>query len=205
MKIYHYTPINRWYNINPWDPDAQPGLKACLGVCAVNSEDIGASNKAIFGLLDPTPENWINNSEFPVAWRSLMTSVGKLLLTYEPTDEIIDKSFVLDWSHREDALGGRRNNLGHYLGRDIPYEDKLKADKAYWASRVPLAQYIEDPQATANMALPEIITMCAVPLNLVEVASTQPRLHNLCSSAKQDLRQLIQYDSGLKALAAYTV
>lgn len=204
MKIYHYTRIDRWLDINSWQPDAEPGLRASLRVCTGDSEDKHAGDMAVFGLLDPKPESWIKNTEYPLAWQSLMRKTGKLLLEYRPTNEIIDRSFIIDWSCQERALGGHKDSLGQYSNQEIPREERLTAEKAYWASRIPLASYIENPQVIADIGLPEVITMCDIPINMVEVPRIQPRLHNLYAFAKQGLREVIQYDPKLASLAVYT-
>src|SRR4051812_37096654 len=99
MKIYHYASVHDWRGIREgsWLSGNEPGLAAGLRVCQNNFEDEGARDSAVFGLLEPEPSSWVNNTEFPLAWRELMRNVGRVLLAYEATDEIVDNSFVIDW------------------------------------------------------------------------------------------------------------
>lgn len=201
MKIYHYASFESWRGIQQgsWQSRDEPGLGACLRVCTANYEDDGASNGAVFGLLEAEPDNWVNNTDFPVAWEYLMSNVGRLLLTYEPTDEIIDKSFIIDWSHKERMHGGYKDDLGK-IGKVTSFEDRLAAEKTYWASRVPLADYIENTEAASELVLPEVITMCNVPANLINIVDEQPRLHDMSRLAKEDLLSAIYYNPELEVL-----
>lgn len=204
MKVYHYASVGGWRDIKEgsWKSRDEPGLGACLRVCPNNWEDEGASDGAVFGLLEPEPETWVKNTEFPVAWNFLMGNVGRLLLTYEPNDELIDKSFVIDWSHRERVLGGHKDDLGKTTG-ELSYEDRHLAEKAYWESKVPLAEYIDTPEAISGLVLPEVITMCNVPFSMVEIADLQPRMQDLGSFEREDLLTAIERNSDLEVLTAH--
>jgi hypothetical protein len=203
MKIYHYASPDSWRDVKEgsWQSRDEPGLGACLRVCKDNFEDEGARDGAVFGLLEPEPDSWVNSAEFPVAWRNLVVHTGRLLLAYEPTDEIIAQSFVIDWSHRERSLGGHRDDLGKGRRKEATRQARVASEKAYWASRVPLADCIDRPEVIAEHALPEVITMCTVPFDLLEIAGQQPRLHDLSPPAKENLLRAIEYNPDLKALA----
>ncbi len=205
MKIYHYASVSSWRGIQQgsWQSGDEPGLGACLRVCKDNFDDEGARDGAVFGLLEPEPEIWVKNTEFPAAWQALMSEVGRLLLTYEPTDEIIDKSFLIDWSHKERFLGGHKDDLSKEHSKIAPRSARVAAERAYWGSRRPLADYIESPRVVAGMVLPEVITMCNVPASVIEIADMQPRLHDISPYAKEDLLRAIDRSPELGVLSAH--
>ena len=205
MKIYHYASINSWRDIKSgsWQSADEPGLGACLRVCKDYYEDRNASKGAVFGLLEPEPDSWKYSNDYPVVWQRFMSHVGRLLLAYEPTDEIIEKSFVIDWCHKERGLGGHKDDLGKSSDEKISLEKRLSAEKAYWESRVPLADYIDHPRAIAGIVLPEVITMGNIPFTIIEIADQQPRLQNLNPFARDDLLLEIEQNTELGVLSAH--
>jgi len=206
MDIYHYSYAYRWGDIqNVLDGrGAVPGLRNRRRVCKINFIDEGATDGAVFGLLDSEPAEWVDNTEFPVAWKYLMHDVGRLLLSYEPTEEIVEKSFVIDWAHMERSLGGHKNDIGSSAGsEDSLREERQAAERAYWASRVPLSDYIDNPSIIDKTVLPEVITMCVVPASLVRIADTQPRLQNMDPYDKETLLSALNTRPELELLSVY--
>ncbi len=204
MKIHHYSNAYIWKEIREgcWQSRNVPGLGACRRVCLLNEEE-GARESAIFGLLEAEPDNWVNNKEFPVAWKYLMSAVGKLLITYEPNDEIIENSYIIDWSHKERVLRGHEVDLISELEGEITLEDKLTAENAYWSSKIPLADYIDNPKSVSHIVLPEVITLCTVPYSLIEIAETQPRLNGLPQHEKGLLLYSINQYEEIKDLSSH--
>lgn len=176
MNVFHYTSIESWKSIKKgsWQSGDKPGLGANLRVCT-NYREAGASNGAVFGLLEPAPDEWVNSAEFPVAWRSLMRNVGSLLLSYELSEELVANSFVIDWSHRERILGGHKDDLGKQMQEPVSYDARVRAEQKYWDSRRPMGDYIDNPGIIADMVLPEVITMCHVPMSAIQVSDYQPK------------------------------
>jgi hypothetical protein len=205
MKIYHYASVDSWRDIKKgsWQSAGNPGLGASRRVYPVNYNVEGGNDGAVFGLLEAEPANWVHNTEYPVAWEYLRTSIGRLLLTYEPTEEIILKSFIIDWSHKERVLHGHKDDVDTYPRKAITHEDRLAAEKAYWASRVPLADYIDHPKAVADIVLPEVISMCNIPLSVIEIADVQPALKDMSPIATENLLFAIERNPELEALSAH--
>lgn len=205
MRLYHYASVDSWKGIRDgsWQSGGEPGLGANLRVCKDNFEDEGARDGAVFSLLEAEPERWVNNTEFPVAWRYLIGNVGRLLLTFEPTEEIVDKSFVIDWSHKERVLGGHKDDVGKQNRKEASYDERVIAEKAYWASRAPLADYIDSADVISGIVLPEVITMCNVPFSLVEVADYQPNLQNMSPFSREDVEFAIEHFPELEVLSAH--
>lgn len=207
MKIYHYTSLDSWPGIKhgSWKSRDEPGLGPHLRVCKDNFEDEGARDGAVFGLLEPEPLSWKDNTDFPDVWRSLMLNVGRLLLAYEASDELVDSSYIIDWSHMEQMLGGHKEDFGKKREKQITREDRRSAEKLYWGSRIPLADYIENPGVLSGVALPEVITMCRVPFDYIEIADTQPRLNDAPPLIQRDLTSLISHNPELEALSSYPI
>ncbi|HEX7633140.1 MAG TPA: hypothetical protein VF401_02310 [Candidatus Saccharimonadales bacterium] len=209
MNIYHYSKVGDWQSIQSgsWQSRNVPGLGNNLRVCKDNFIDEGARDGAVFGLLEPEPANWVENSEFPVAWTYLTAHVGRLLLTYEPTEEIVEKSFIIDWAHMERFCGGQKDNLNNSQESrgSSSGMTRLDAERAYWASKVPLAEYISDPAVINELALPEVITMCVVPAEIIKIADTQPQLPDASPHERKKILRAIEYSPELEALRAYAV
>lgn len=205
MKIYHYASLDDWPGIKhgSWKSREVPGLGPNLRVCKDNYEDEEARNGAVFGLIEPEPIAWTENVDFPFVWSSLMRNTGRLLLAYEATDEIVDSSYVIDWSHMERMLGGYKDDVANDMVRDTTHSDRGSAERLYWASRVSLADYIDDPVAISRVALPEVITMCHVPLDLIELADVQPKLQDMPPYLQEDIAVMIGRNPELEALSAY--
>lgn len=205
MKIYHYTSLDHWPGIKhgSWKSRDIPGLGPNLRVCKNYFEDEKARDGAVFGLLEPEPDSWKRNTDFPVAWHALMRNAGRLLLAYETTDELIDNSYLIDWSRMERLLGGHKDDLGKQPDREIAQDDRCAAEKSYWASRIPLAEYIDNPDILAGIALPEVITMCHIPFEQIEIADVQPRLHDAPPFVQRDLTSLIDHNPELEVLSRY--
>lgn len=202
MKIYHYTDLSSWEGIKhgSWKSGNEPGLGDNLRVCKLYGEDEGARSGAVFGLLEPEPTRWTKNTEFPMAWPYLTAHIGKLLLYYEPDDELVDKSFVIDWSHMERSLRGHKDDSPN--DEPLSYGERLAAEKAYWESKVPLADLIDSQDAISHIVLPEVITMTRVPAELITIADTQPLL-GTSGIAKRALPNMIGQHPELEPLSAH--
>lgn len=205
MKIYHYARLDGYPGIKhgSWQSRDVPGLGPHLRVCKDNFDDEGARDGAVFGLLEPEPASWRDNQEFPLVWQSLMWNVGRLLLAYEATDQIVDNSFVIDWSHMERMLGGHRDTIAKKIDTPATHEERRAAEKLYWGSRIPLADYIDAPTAISGIALPEVITMCHVPFEALEIADVQPRLQDIPPFVREDLTALIGRNTELEVLSGH--
>lgn len=205
MEIYHYTSLDDWPGIKhgSWKSQELAGLGLHRRVCVENYEDEGARNGAVFGLTGPQPDDWVNNNDFPFAWRSLMRNTGRLLLTYEINDKILNNSHVIDWSHMERMLGGHKDDIGNEERGDITNSDRVAAERLYWASRVPLGECIDNPGLLREFILPEVITTCHVPFDLIKVADVQPKLQDMPPYLQEDLERMIGIDPELEALSAY--
>ena len=97
---------------------------------------------------------WSDNKEFPYVWQTLMRDVGALLLAYEATDQIINSSFIIDWAHMEQMLGGHSSDRDEH--RRVTNENRFAAEKAYWNSKIPLADYIDNPTITLALLCPKL-------------------------------------------------
>lgn len=208
MNVYHYARVSDWQGIQSgsWQSGDKPGLGNNPRVCLDNYIDEGARNGAVFGLLEPEPDKWVKNDELPSAWPALMAKVGgRVLLAYEPTEEIIEQSFIIDWAHMERFLRGNKSIEGasRVDTRDRSGTTRLEAERAYWASRVPLADYIADPGVITDHALPEHITMCTVPAEIVRVADVQPQLLDIAPYEKSKILRVIDEHPELETLRAY--
>ena len=114
MKVYHYTHFKNWHHIQKgsWESGGEPGLGASR---RMGKEDMDAwKTGAVFTLLEPTPNNWVENEHFKGIWDYLKDEMGILLLELDINPEE-DRVFVVDRGHVEGVL----------------YEDKEGIPKKY--------------------------------------------------------------------------
>jgi hypothetical protein len=92
----------------------------------------------IQGLLEPEPESWLNNPEFPALWLYLMHDIclenNVMLLSFQilPTD----KAYIVERAHIERELYREMRE-----GRTSTNKEKERAYLKYWKSRVPVFEY----------------------------------------------------------------
>ena len=117
------TPLNDFQGLIPSKMFVHPNLKTF-------PEE--AHKNVIEGLLEPEPESWLENSEFPFLWKLLMHDICRendtILLSFELEPK--DKAYVVDRAHVEREL--RKGPIKGSLNR---------AYKNYWKSRVPVFEY----------------------------------------------------------------
>jgi hypothetical protein len=122
-----------------------------------------ASKRVIEGLLEPEPESWVNNPEFPLTWNYLLNDVCReddvLLLGFELSPN--DKAYVLERAHVERELYRPMKGLG------MPTEDSMKAAyKKYWESRVPVFEY------TGRFSVPQLAIWSPIAFKRLNVEKT---------------------------------
>lgn len=121
-----------------------------------------AHDGAVFGLLSPRPEKWLDKKNW---WRedrsvfedilSYMGNFPRILLKVhtDKTDDI----YVADWGvHlRKDFQGTQVSD------KEIIHDVK----KAYWESLVPLEEYSDKP----GYRIPEVVCFSTIPLERIEI------------------------------------
>lgn len=179
-KMYHYTNDYAWHEMNHGKEgwllfDAQTGNfvkgtsvrglwphKRFVILGKGNSLPMRVHDPANFGFLEPRPDNWINNKEFPYFWNIVMERVHAggcshrkkiLILEAEVNPE---KTFVVDRGHVENFLYENRKNRG----------TEEAAYRKYWKSRVLIDQY------KGNYCLPEVVTWEPIGLDKLRVMAS---------------------------------
>jgi hypothetical protein len=141
IRGYHYTNDEGFSNMRTGWMYREKGLTpirrfAHLGIGGGLPSE--AHDGVIEALLEPEPASWKNNVEFPTLWSYLMGDVCRrkntLLLSFELTPQ--DKAFVVDRAHIERQLYRLAKGQG-----EPTKEDRDKAYRAYWESRVPVFDY----------------------------------------------------------------
>lgn len=141
MKVFHYPNFDLWKQIKNGSVKSRgkPGLGAtiCLGKVGFEAWETCGT----FGLLEPVPDSWRNNTHFFYVWDFLKNHVSgngeALLLAIE-----VDKGLpvqVADWGHKEGFL--TENKI------DIPerfrHASQRESERAYIESLVPLEEYLQ--------------------------------------------------------------
>lgn len=167
MKVYHYSAFDDWREITSSRGETQnPGLQASR---RIGQEDESAlKTRALFALLNPLPEEWINNKYFEEIWGKLRRKVGILLLEID-VDFEKDEAFVLDRGHMEGFLYESKASIPEkYL-----HPSRKAAERAYMESRVPVREYLTRKKEL-EYAIPEVIFLQNIPLRQVRVSNEQP-------------------------------
>ena len=97
-----------------------------------------AYDGVIEGLLEPEPQSWLENPEFPFLWGSLMHDIWRedktMLLSFRLESK--DEAYIVERAHVEREL------YKEAKGQGKPTEEsKNEAFKKYWESRVPVFDY----------------------------------------------------------------
>lgn len=168
MKLYHYTHPSKCVEVLHGESQ-ELSLNSLVGRLKCN-EIYGA-----FTLLEPQPDNWINNSDFPDFWSRLKSHMGQILLEININPES-DKVIVLDRGHLvkfNSSLPG--GSISSNVPQQYAHETREKAEEAYVGSRVLLMKYLQESE-TFQYALPEAVITKPVPSKRIVVSQTQPLL-----------------------------
>jgi len=125
-----------------------------------------AHDGIIEALLEPEPESWLHNPEFPGLWWYLMHDLRKeselVLLSFEIKPK--DDAYVVERAHMENELYREGKNRGKSTRRTMNL-----ACKKYWESRIPVFEY-ED-----NYKLPQLAIWSTIEFDRLNVEWIKPK------------------------------
>ncbi|MBI2420487.1 MAG: hypothetical protein HYV38_00170 [Candidatus Levybacteria bacterium] len=163
MIVYHYTKLNHWEGIQHGSDSSEgiPGIVPLRRIGRVYHP--ARETLATYTLPEPIARAWAENSEFPMAWTHLSTSLGKLLLEVElmPSDDV----GVVDFAHI-------------YAGLIYPnsrHETVWEAEEGYLNSRIALEEFLADP---SQVSLPEILIFNRIPVDRIRISDSQPLIED---------------------------
>jgi hypothetical protein len=183
VTIYHYTHIEHWANNQ---------ARGCLMPTHRLGEGGGfpgiKDKKALFALLEPKPNSWLQNPDVSHAWRDLKAHVGKMLveIKVDPSDEaaVVDQIHIF-------GLG-----IANLLGM-IPEEWAVEREKDYWDTRVPLSDY---SQELHNFSLPEVVILNPIPMERVVISEQQPLIEGIIRDTSSGRKDYLEMSSAQKLL-----
>jgi len=141
MKMYHYTNPEAYREMKKESPGRE-GLSplTCMLIPRYEGPDwpMSSSIRSIKGLLEPEPESWKENKEFPFLWVRLMNSF------FINSDELMLLSCEI--LPKDDAYITDRANIERELYREgregtTTNERLAAAFEKYWGERVPALEY----------------------------------------------------------------
>lgn len=190
MEVYHYTKLENWHRISNGSMYGdEPGFKPTQ-LLSPHTEN-GRNIRCSFSLLEPEPEQWTRNNEYPHIWTDLMAKTGELLLEVDVSG-CLDDTYVVDFEPRE-AFARRQRR-----GEEVDESMALDAEKRYVESMVPLQDYLEEEQEL-NYQLPEAIVTERLPMKAVKVSDQQPKIERKlnkwpegCGNYRRIRRQVAQ-------------
>lgn len=164
-----------------WESGNKPGLGAHR---RMGLEDLEAwKTGAIFGLLEPLPDNWVKNEHFKKTWGHLKHDMGTLLLELD-VDPEKDKVFVVDRGHMEGALCEDKKGIPekylHFSRRD--------GERAYMESRVPLKEFLVKAKEL-GYSMPEVVILENVPSEKISISEQQPLIEDELKQYRGEFRQ----------------
>ncbi|MDD5731881.1 MAG: hypothetical protein PHU42_03255 [Patescibacteria group bacterium] len=187
MKVFHYTSLDNWRNIKrgSYKSDDKPGLGAIHNMG--RGYDEAWETKAVFALLEPLPDNWIDNEQFKLTWNYLNSSLGRLLLEIDINPKE-DKAFVVDRGHLEGFLYENKEDIPEqYL-----HHSREEAERAYVESKIPIEEYLKKAEVF-KYSLPEVVILDNVPLEKIKISEQQPLLEEELKSRRGEyLRELLR-------------
>lgn len=143
-----------------------------------------AYNGIIEGLLEPEPESWIKNPEFPNLWNYLMHDICRkdkvMLLSFDilPKDEayVVERAYVERELYREAKGRGKMTR-----------ETRNEAFMKYWNSRINIFEYITKNKNVMkiNYAVPQLAIWSGIEferLNIEWIKSTDEVWKDVCDN-----------------------
>lgn len=169
MKIYHYSSFSKIGAILGKNRTETPGLVGKKGVDLLFPQL--ENPKASFGLLEPTPSNWVQNKDHPNTWNILTDQLkargdGSPLVEIDVKPE--DEVYVGDRAILERLLETFEGDLGSLFNGELSEEVKKFKD-----SLVPLGEYIREDR---EYSLPEVLILNTIPPERIRVSDHQPLL-----------------------------
>ncbi len=206
MKVYHYTSFSHIGEILGKQGNVNAGLEPRKGSGA-QFPSLGIP-KAIFGLLEPIPDNWANNPHFSITWKTLVYDLlvmgeGALLLEVE-LDCDIDQVFVGERAHLEGILYTDKANIP----KIFLHENQNEAETAFMESLMPLNDYVgRQSRSIKEFSLPEVVAFSRIPVDQLIVSSLQPlieeELNRKCGLEREYLISLITTGYAQSELSAW--
>jgi hypothetical protein len=191
MKIYHYTSLLNIGAILGKNPGGTVGLtpRRTVGIHFSPRDN----PRAIFGLLEPMPESWINNPDFPDTWEILKQNLqaqgeGGLLIEIN-VDPEKDQVFVGERGHLEGFLHKDKQGVPVELLR----QNQAAAEEAFLGTKLPLAEYLVREQSGKGFSLPEVLIFNAIPPERITVSSQQPLLEESLARRRGEGREYLIY------------
>lgn len=188
MKVYHYSHLRNWQDIQrgSWKSRNEPGLGASR---RMGQDDMEAwKTGAVFALLEPLPDNWVNNQHFKGIWDYFRHDMGTLLLELD-IDPEKDQVFVVDRSHVEGALYENKDGIpAEYL-----HSSKREGERSYMESKIPLKDYLEKAKEL-GYSMPEVIITENVPLGKIRTSEQQQLIEDELKKYSGEFRQMLIRD-----------
>lgn len=180
MEVYHYTRDYTWRWIKN-QKDHGNGV-----MCG----DYGWT----FALLEPEPEDWVNNTRIPNAWEALMRHVGtvvhdreiihveSLVLLAIEVDLDDPNVFVADLGEMGNVGGNDLKLIFSPTERLRQTQIQQQALDAYSGSRVPISEYLERKE-DLGFQLPEVHIGGDIPLSNVRAHNYQPAVERMIETS----------------------
>jgi hypothetical protein len=179
IKVFHYTDFSKLGSVlgDFVEPGRQPGLE--LGTAIGRVSYPAASTRAVYCLLEPTPDNWVSNPNFPVTWRNLVRNIGimdygKWLLEVGVNFQR-DRVLVGDRGHFEGVLCSEEDETAVNTPTQYRHPGLKVAEQAFMTSLIPLADYLDkSDKGAVSYSLPEVLIMDPVPVERIKISEQQP-------------------------------
>lgn len=188
MKVFHYSHLKNWQDIQrgSWESRNEPGLGASRRIGQEDAEAWGTG--AVFALLEPLPDDWVNNEHFKGIWDYFRHDMGTLLLELD-VDPEKDKVFVIDRGHIEGVLYENKEGIPQkYL-----HASKRDGERAYMESKMSLKEYLERAKEL-GYSMPEVIITENFPLERISISEQQPLIEDELKRYSGEFRQMLIRD-----------
>jgi hypothetical protein len=170
MKLYHYTHPSKCLEILRGE---SPGLNPVSVVSSAEGRELYGS----FALLEPQPDNWINNAYFPDFWNRLINHMGQILLEVD-VNPSSDGVIVIDRGHMvkfNSSLPG--GSVTSNVPQQFDHETLEQALDAYVQSGIPILDYLQK-SGDSPYVLSEAAITRPIFSKRIHVSGTQPLLED---------------------------
>lgn len=170
MKLYHYTHPRKCVEILRGESS---GLNPISVVSSLEGNELYGS----FALLEPQPDNWVNNKYFPDFWDRLKSHMGQILLEIgiNPSEDgviIVDRGHMVKFNS---SLPG--GSVTSNVPQQFDHDTLEKAMEAYVQSGIPILNYLEK-SGDSPYVLPEAVITRPISSKRIYVSQTQPLLED---------------------------
>jgi len=170
FRGYHYTTLLDYESMQNGRTYRKKGLLPIgrfINLGEGNCLPKDAHEGCISCLLEPEPQSWVNNKQFPYTWISLMSH---LCLKDNSLSPELSKLVLLSFEIlcQDNAYVVERAHIEKWRAKNQTKKQEKESYTNYWNSRVSVSEY------KGNYNLPELAIFSYIPIDRLKLESEKP-------------------------------